>query len=168
MNNPQYGYAHQLLSDAASAITLTPYDGTGASATAYTSAVYASPLITDITVTTGGTIKEFVDYNGQIAGFEVSGEYVDITFTVLPQASSKANALIQTNMFRKGTPFVVANAPVLKLLGHAAEASVTADFINTTVFLQSDDRRFSLEGQTTGTMTFRRYFTATITKQNLG
>lgn len=151
-----YGKAEHFLKNSASAAVLTPQQADGSAMTIATT--YVSPLVQDISVTVGGNIVEFTGATGQIDAFDVAGEYVDITVTVLPQGSSNANALLSSHVFRKGTPFAGSNFPVLKLYGHTAEGSpVISDLLNGTMFLQSDDRRLSLEGATTGTMTFRRY-----------
>lgn len=158
MASVQYNKAQHYLKDSASAAILTPQQADGSAMTLNTT--YVSPLIQDIRFSVGGNIKEFIGATGEINAFEVSGEFVDVTVTVLPQGSSKANALLSTHGFRKGTPFVGSNFPVLKVFGHTAEGSpAITDLLNTTpLFLQSDDRTMSLEGETTGTMTFRRYF----------
>lgn len=161
MPSVAYGAAKHFLKDSASAITLTPQEADGTAMNMGTT--YVSPLVSDISVSVGGTIKEFVDYTGEFAAFEVSGEYADVTFTIIPTGSSKANALLSAHQFRKGTPFTVSNAPVLKLYGHTAEGSpVSSDLLNATGFLQSFETRLSLEGETTGTITIRYYFKSSI------
>jgi hypothetical protein len=157
MPSVAYGAAKHFLKDSASAVVLTPQEADGTAMNMGTT--YASPLITDISVSVGGTIKEFVNYQGEFAAYEVSGEYVDVTFTIIPTGTNKAGALLSSHQFRKGTPFAVTNAPVLKLYGHKAEGSPDeADILNGDAQLQSMETRLSLEGETTGTITLRYYF----------
>lgn len=168
MPSVAYGAAKHFLKDSANAITLTPSQANGNGMTLGTA--YVSPLISDISVSIGGTIKEFVDYTGEYAAFEVSGEYADVTFTLIPTGSSKANALLASHQFRNGTPFEISGAPRLKLYGHTPENSpVTDDLLGYNVagsgkigFLQSMETRMSLEGETTGTITLRIYFKSSI------
>lgn len=168
MPSVAYGAAKHFLKDS-SAIVLTPIESDGTAGT-LSSSFYVSPLISDISLSVGGTIKEFIDYGGDFAAFEVSGEYADVTFTIIPTGTTRANANASIHAFRKGTPFKVENAPTVKLFGHTLEGSpIKPDLLNTgsetplpAAFLQSMETRMSLEGETTGTITLRYYFKSSI------
>jgi hypothetical protein len=163
----QYGNAKHFLKGSANAIALTPQDGAG---NAYTSAVFVSPIVTDISVSVGGNKVDFMNYQGINDSFEVNGEYIEVTYTLLPSGSTAANALLSASQYRIGTPFAVTNAPVLKLAGHGLEATVAGgsadaflkDCLNSTYFLQSINTTMTLEGATTGTITLRRPILASI------
>lgn len=159
----QYGNAKHYLKEGSSAISLAPQDGDG---NAYVSGtIYVSPIVTDISISVGGNKVDFMNYQGINDSFEVNGEYIEVTYTLLPSGSSVANALLSASQYRVGTPFVVTNAPVLKLAGHNAAASLSgffADCLNSTYFLQSINATMSNENATTGTITLRRPILASI------
>ena len=163
MATPQYGNAKHFLKNSENAISLAPQDGLGNAYAADT--IYVSPIVTDISVSIGGNKVDFLNYQGINDSFEVNGEYIEVTYTLLPSGSTAAKALLSTTQYRVGTPFVVTNAPVLKLAGHNAAASLTglyADCLNSTYFLQSISASMSQEGATTGTITLRRPILANI------
>jgi hypothetical protein len=163
----QYGNAKHYLKDSPDAISLEPQDGSG---NAYTGAVFASPIATDIAVSVGGNKVDFMNYQGINDSFEVNGEYIEVTYTLLPVGDTKAVAKLSTTQYRLGTPFIVTNAPVLKLAGHGLEATLAggspdaflSNCLNSTYFLQSINTTMTLEGATTGTITLRRPILATI------
>jgi hypothetical protein len=154
MANPTYNAAFNELKALGATVTLTPsLAGTNA-----TSAIYASPEIRDISYKPGGDLKEFKGVDGEYEAVSASGFYYDITFTILPMGSSRATALKGCGCFDIATPFTVANAPAVRVDGHTAEASPrVADLLNGVMYLQSMDLSMSVEKETTGTMTFRKY-----------
>jgi hypothetical protein len=158
MSSPQYGTAYYRLIDNTGPVVLTPVEAGSAMAT-----VWGSPEVRDIKVSCGGTITEVLGTNGQYGQIDVTAEYVDITFTILPNGTTKANALKAMTLCRKGTPFTVTGAPVIQVRGHEASA-LFSDVANSgtlgaspTMFLQSHDLDMSVEGKATGTITLRRY-----------
>lgn len=156
MSTPAYGNAYHRLRDSSTAFTIAPVEADGS---AYEGTIFVSPKVTDIRLSVGGEIVKFWGTDGTMEGFDISKEEVQVTLTVLPSGSTKANALKGVHVYRKGTPFTFANAPVIELRGHTEEGSpVIADLLTGTAlfFLESDDRQMSLEGETTGTMTFFR------------
>ena len=155
MANPTYGVVfNELKAKGGSAITLVPsLNGTPATTT-----VWASGEARDISYKAGGDLKEFKGVDGEYEALSASGFYYDITFTLLPAGSDRATALKACTMLDIGTPFTVANAPVIPVHGHQAEASPrVADLLNGVMYLQSMDISMSVEKETTGTITLRRY-----------
>jgi hypothetical protein len=155
MANPQYGKSfHELKAKSGDPISLTPsLAGTNA-----TSAIWVSGEVRDIAYKAGGDLKEYKGVDGEYEAITASGFYYDITFTLLPAGTSKANALLSTTLFDVGTPFTVANAPVIPVHGHTAEASPRlASVLNGVMYLQSMDLNMSVDQETTGTITLRHY-----------
>lgn len=160
MANPTYGTAfNELKAKGGSAISLIPnLNGTPA-----TSGVWASGEVRDISYKAGGDYKEFKGVDGEYEAVSASGFYYDITFTLLPAGSDRATALKACTLLDIGTPFTVANAPEIPVHGHTAEASPRVPggtglgVLNGVMYLQSMDISMSVEKETTGTITLRRY-----------
>lgn len=166
MSNPIYGAkVHHRLIDHAGPVVIQGLTAAGAAISDLTAAVYASPEITDITYKMLGKMEEQAGTVGNIAHIEISQEGVEITFTLLPNAATKANALLGSNVFRVGSPVKISGAPVVMAPGHAdTAASPFDDLLNTgtlgthpTAWVTSHDIKMSTNGDTTGTITVRRY-----------
>jgi hypothetical protein len=154
MANPTYGAAFNELKALGATITATPkLAGTNA-----TSAIFISPEIRDISYTSHGDIKEFRGVDGEYEAISASGFYYEITFTILPMGTTRANALKGCGAFDVGTPFTIANAPTIRVDGHTLEASPrVSDLLNGVMYLQSANFTMSVEKETSGTMTFKKY-----------
>lgn len=155
MANPTYGVAfNELKAKGGTAISLIPnLNGTPA-----TSGVWASGEVRDISYRAGGDYKEFKGVDGEFEAVSASGFFYDITFTLLPAGADRATALKACTMLDIGTPFTVANAPEIPVHGHTAEnAPRVANLLNGVMYLQSMDLSMSVENNTTGTITLRRY-----------
>jgi hypothetical protein len=159
MANPTYGVVfNELKAKGGSAITLVPnLNGTPATT------IWASPEVRDISIKPGGDYKEFKGIDGEYEAVSASGFYYDITFTLLPAGADRETALKACTILDIGTPFTVANAPEIPVHGHTAQASPRVPagsglgVLNGVMYLQSMDISMSVEKETTGTITLRRY-----------
>lgn len=164
MANPQYGAKgqHRLIDDDTDAAPILIQAADPATGAAVADAsIYVSPKVTDISIKASAKMEEVAGVQGDIVGIGISNEFIDITFTLMPHGSTKANALMSTFIFRVGAPVIISQAPIYKALGHETAAGLYADLLNTgtssVAFVQSHDMKYSTGSYTTGTITVRRY-----------
>ena len=156
----QYKGAYHQLHEFTPPMVIQPTETDG---TAIAGTIQVSPEIRDIKISTGGTITETIAATGGNVGhIDITGEYVDVTLSVLPYASdTKANAALGITAMRKGTAYKVTTAgPAVQVRGHTGNLIGSTDSlfkVGNFFFLQDWNMDLSVEGKTTGSITLRYY-----------
>ena len=155
MANVQYGKAYHTLKNFATPLIMAPCENGNAIA----AGTYFSPELRDIKVAAGGQLTEVVGPDGNIDAIQIAAEFVTITLTVMPSGSSNTQAALGINLTRIGTPWIVtAPGPSVVMMGHSTNTFIGGASIfasGTVMHIESHDLDFSVEGNTTGTITFK-------------